>query len=99
MYLYSVVIHYLYVFGARFRPAKTDAPLIIDANAVLSEAVALQRFKAIARRHPQIIQAARDLKLSELSLRHGSDAYKSPDALALGQRLCLGAPERHDHAL
>jgi hypothetical protein len=99
MYFSSVVIHYLYVFGASFRPAKADAPLIIDANAVLPEAVALQCFKAIAQRHPQIIQAARDLKLSELSLRHGSDVYKSPDALALGQRLCLGALERPDHAL
>ncbi len=41
MYLYSVVIHYLYVLSARFRPAKADTPLIIDANAVLPEAVAL----------------------------------------------------------
>ncbi len=61
MYLSSVVIHYLYVFSACFRPAKADAPLIIDANAVLSEAIALQSFKAIAGRHPQIIQAACDL--------------------------------------
>ena len=61
MYLSSVVIHYLYVFSARFRPAKADAPLIIDANAVLPEAVAPQCFKAIARRHPQVIQITRDL--------------------------------------
>ena len=61
MYLSSVVIHYLYVFNACCCPAKADAPLIIDADAVLAEAVALQRFEAISRRHPQIIQAARDL--------------------------------------
>lgn len=41
MYLSSVVIHDLYVFSARFRPTKADAPLIIDANAVLPEAVVL----------------------------------------------------------
>jgi hypothetical protein len=36
MYLSSVVIHYLYVFSARFRPAKADAPLIVGgANAGL----------------------------------------------------------------
>lgn len=28
----SVVIHYLYIFSIRSRPAKADAPLIIDAN-------------------------------------------------------------------
>lgn len=41
MDLSSVIIHYLYVFSVCFRPAKADAPLIIDANAVLPEAVAL----------------------------------------------------------
>ncbi len=99
MCLSSVVIHNFYVFGACFRPTKADAPLIIDANAVLTEAIALQCFKAIAQRHPQITQAARDLKLPEFSLRHGSDVNKSSDALALGQRFSLWARERSNHAL
>jgi len=94
-----VVIHDFYVFSACFRPAKADAPLIIDANAVLPAAPALQGFKAIARRHPQVIQAARDLELSELSPRHGSDICESPDALSLGQCLSVGALERSDHPL
>jgi len=31
---------YLYVLSARFRPAKTDAPLIINSNAVLTCTIA-----------------------------------------------------------
>src|SRR5437667_171017 len=31
-----MVVHYLYVFSAGSRPAKTDAPLIIDTDAVLA---------------------------------------------------------------
>ncbi len=61
MSLSSVVIHYFYVLSACVGPAETDTPLIIDTNAVLTFSVADQRFKAIARGHPQIVQSARDM--------------------------------------
>ena len=50
MSLLSVVVHYFYIFSTRVGPAKTDAPLIIDTNAVLPLSVANQGFKAVARR-------------------------------------------------
>jgi hypothetical protein len=93
-----VVVHYLYTFRARARPAKTDAPLIIDANAVLSQPVTFQSFKSVAWRHSQVIQATGNLQLSELSPGYRSDVYKSPDTLAPGQGLRFRAPERPDHA-
>src|SRR3990172_1093266 len=79
--LSSVVIHYLYVFSACFRPAETDAPLIIDADAVLTGSVALQRLESVSRRYPQVLQAAGDLQLPELSTRHAGDVHEAPDAV------------------
>lgn len=91
-----VVVHYLYVFGARSRPAKTNAPLIVDTDAVLAGSITLQRLQPIAGRHPQIVQAAGDLKLSELAASYVGDVDKSPDTIASGQRLSIGALERLD---
>jgi hypothetical protein len=36
-----MVIHDFYVFSTCFRPMKTDAPLIIDTDAVLASSIAL----------------------------------------------------------
>ena len=51
-----MVINYLNSTRAIYRPHKTDSPLIIDANAVLSGAIALELLKTIAGRRPQIIE-------------------------------------------
>jgi hypothetical protein len=80
-----------------FKP-EADAPLIIDANAVLSQPVAVQGFQPVAWRHSQVIHTTGNLQLSELSPGYGSDVNESPDTLAPGQGLGLGAPERPDHA-
>ncbi len=37
-------------------PHKTDPPLIVNANAVLTLAVAVQRLQTIAGRHTQIVE-------------------------------------------
>ena len=37
-------------------PDKTDAPLLVDANAVLTCAVASERFQTVAGRHSQVLQ-------------------------------------------
>jgi len=88
-----VVIHNLHVFCARFRPPKTDAPPIIDSNAVLAGTVALKHFEAVAGRHPQVIQLIGDLNLSQLAPRHCRDVHKSPDADAFRKRFRIGALE------
>lgn len=82
MSLSSVVIYNFYIFSACVGPAETDTPLIINTNAVLPLSVADQRFEAIARGYPQIVQSTRDLKLPKFSLCHCGDAYKSPDTFA-----------------
>ena len=42
--------------GAVFRPHETDAPLVVDANAVLSFAIIFQCFEPIGWRNFQIVE-------------------------------------------
>jgi hypothetical protein len=89
----SVVVHDFHIFGARIRPPKADAPLIIDTNAVRAGTVALERFKTIAGRHSQILQSAGDLELSQLAPRNSSDVHEPPDAESFRERFGIRALE------
>lgn len=60
-----MVINHFDVFCKSIRPAKTDAPLIIDANTVLTSTIALKRFKTITGRNSQILKAIRDFELPQ----------------------------------
>ena len=64
----SVVVHYFDVDGSDARPYKANAPLVVDANAVLPLSVTLQRLKTIPRRRFQEVQRLGDLQLSQLAL-------------------------------
>jgi hypothetical protein len=77
-----VVIDDFNIFCTRIRPAKTDTPLIIDTNAVLTGTITLECFKVITGRHPQIIKSTGDIELSKLTPRHLSDVHELPDTPA-----------------
>jgi hypothetical protein len=62
-----VVIHDLNVCGSSLGPSKANAPLIINANAVLAVAVAFQVFQALARRAPQEFASFRCIELRQLA--------------------------------
>jgi hypothetical protein len=51
-----VIIHNFYVKRVSFMPAKTNAVLVIDANAVLSRSGASQGFQIVARRNAEVIE-------------------------------------------
>ena len=53
----SVIIDDLDIGWTSFPPNKADLPLVIDANRILPRPLALQRFKAIARRNTKIARA------------------------------------------
>jgi len=75
-----MVIHDLNIFCSRFLPTKTDAPLIVNTNAVLAGTVAFECFKAISGRHSQIIQPACNLELPQLTSCHRFNIHKPPNA-------------------
>jgi hypothetical protein len=51
-----VVIDDLHVMSIPVNPAKADAPLIVDADAVLALSTTLERLKPIGRRNSQILK-------------------------------------------
>jgi len=89
-----VVIDNFNGFGTRCGPAKTKPPLVIDAKAVLTGAVAVQRFESIARRHLQVSQANSNLQLSQLALcdHDHVDEAPHPDPSLIAFRPGMLAP-------
>ena len=71
-------------------PDETDAPLIVDADAVLAGSFALEGFEPMAWRHTQVTQGFRRRELSEfansIALNGGG---KPPRAYALPNFLRL----------
>jgi hypothetical protein len=53
-----------------FGPFKTDPKLVIDSNAVLTGAVALQSFKPISGGNPQVRDLLRRIQLVKFSIRN-----------------------------
>ena len=93
----SVVVHDFNIRRANFSPYEANAPLIIDADAVLTLPVVFQCLKVIPRWCLQEIQCLRCVELREFPL---GDLGQSPEptwVLALVQRQGVLTLERLDH--
>lgn len=88
-----MVVYDLDAFGARVRPAKADAILIVHSNAVLARAVTLEDLQSIARRYSKIFKRSRDLQLPKLASCNRLDADEPSDSSAVGERLSVGILE------
>jgi len=93
---FSVVVHDLNVVGIMAPPGEADAPLVIDANAVLAPAVALERVQLIARRGLQIFKQASPVKIQHLPPRRPLEGPESSERPVVEQGLRVRAPERPD---
>src|SRR5437867_10418629 len=80
----SVIIDNLDVRRARrsSRPLKTDAPLIVDADAVLPLPIALQRFEPVAGQRRQVMEDVRRFKAIEFEPSGSLDARECFHPLA-----------------
>jgi len=78
-----VVINNFNLVGVPVQPHKTNSPLIVDANAVLTSPIAAQSFQSIARWHTQKIQRGRSVQLLQLAQRHSSDIREPGNAVSL----------------
>jgi hypothetical protein len=94
----SVIVDDLHIGGPLCRPDEADAPLLIDAYAVLSLPITLQRFEAVARRHLQIVKNCRSVQLRKLAKGRPFDVHPTLHALSLEEGLgvlALEALDRH----
>jgi hypothetical protein len=60
-----VVIGYFYVVGVVPVPTEADTVLVVYSDAVLACAVALQSFKAVARRNSEFVEVRYGFKLGQ----------------------------------
>ena len=94
----SVVVHYLDVSRPHLTPLEAEAPLVIDADAVLTLAIALQSLQVVARRSFQEFQRLRSIELSELAHGDADEGLEATRVLALEECKRVFALERLDHA-
>jgi hypothetical protein len=93
-----MVIHNSNVVRVFTVPAEANAPLVVDADAVLSGAIAFQGFQAVAGRQGQVTQFARAIKLRELPQGHALNLRRQAVVTPpLPQPLCLPASEAGNH--
>jgi hypothetical protein len=72
-----VIIDNLDVQGIAGVPHETDAPLIVDPNAVLPSSVSMQCFQMIPGRRRQVSDFRSAVQLSKLPLRNALDSVES----------------------
>lgn len=92
-----MVIDYLNVMGMPIAPDKTNAPLSIYANTVLTLAVARKRFEPIAWRNTQILQCADGIENQELlpGLTFKSGKRPNETIFKQGFRVLIGKVSDH----
>jgi hypothetical protein len=88
-----VVVNDLDLESLGVSPSKTDAPLIVDPNAVLPFAVSRERLQPIAWNGRQIGQRRRRMDMIELSFRNASDLLELSAKLSTEDALGLFVAE------
>lgn len=71
-----MIIDNFHIFGSGGCPSETDAPLVVDPDAVLAFAAALQGFEPVCRGSAQIIQHSGIAEHAQLATRHGLDILR-----------------------
>jgi hypothetical protein len=94
-----MIINDLHVEGVSVGPSKTDAPLVVDANAVLTLSPSLQGLEPVRRRNCQIAQIHGAVKKFELFARPLLDTpIHTLHELTAKNRLSFLGPKGADHA-
>lgn len=88
-----MIIHDFHISCARNRPAEADSELIVNANAVLTRPVPLERLEAITGWNAKIIKSACDLQLSQLAPRSVLNTLEPLDSVSACKRCSFGIPK------
>ena len=95
-----MVIHNLDVLSIACFPVKANAPLIVNANTVLSRTIPRQLLQPVGGRRSQILQSHRAIEHAEFAERHLLNVgWKSLRPFAVEDFLGFFGLERSDHAV
>ena len=92
-----MIIHDLNIPSIAVAPNKTDSPLVINADAVLTLAVPVKRLQTVAWRGSQISQFHNAVELAQLSLSIALDGAERSAAFSTVKELRILAAKRFDH--
>jgi hypothetical protein len=92
-----VVVHNFHFVGISVAPHKADAPLIVDANAVLPSPVPVESFQAIASRSSQIGELPGKMYLVKFAPGYALDGLEPPHEFPLKDLFGIGVSEGPDH--
>ena len=80
-------------------PRKTNAPLIVHPNTVLSRAIPAESLQSVARRKAEIVQSHRRVDVAQLPQHHAAKIRRvTPDRLPLPQAPGVTIGEAPDHS-
>ena len=93
-----MIVNDLDLVRVTISPPKADPPLIVDANTVLTGAIAFQRLETVPRRHSEIVQRLGRVN-GDQSAQHRPQELSgiAPNALALEQGFGIPIGEALDH--
>jgi hypothetical protein len=92
-----IVVNYLDIVGIAVSPDKANAPSIIDADTVLTPAVAFQCFQAIPRRNQQVLQRAGAMEVQQFPTRDSLERAETRHVTIGEQRFRLLASKGANH--
>ncbi len=79
-------------------PSKTDSPLSVDADAVLSSTITLQLLEPVRWRNAEVVECRRRIQHSELSEGNALHVRaQSFDRLSTEEALCVSIPKALNH--
>ena len=93
-----MIINDLHVICIQAMPAEADPPLAVYTNAVLTFAVARQRFQTVAGRNSQRIESNGRRQVEQLSQRYAFDPSKPPGPMSAKKFFRIIASERANHS-
>ena len=97
-YLHSLmVIDNFNIVRVTAVPAKTDTPLVVDTNAVLTLAIAFQSFETITWRRQKVLQRPRLVQIQQSTTRGTLDGAKPQHCIVMEQCLCIRRSKGLDH--
>ena len=94
-----MVINNLHIKGNALVLNKTDSPLVINANAVLTYTSPVKHLEAVSRRDAEVIQVSGIIEHTQFASCHLLNIrWQSPGVLPLPNLLGLLSTEVLDHA-
>jgi len=94
-----VVIRYLNIMRIPVTPSEANAPLIVNANAVLTGPISLELLESIPGRDPQVRQSLGSIQYQQLpESAPMKTRWQSANTLALEEPFGVTIPEALYHA-